>query len=173
MRHVSNEDAPQIAKTQRTTWTNIRENKRNYRSCDTVRAVVTNDLLQLFFPYHMTYKFSCLSLMFVHIVLCVFVIWSTSSLLTCLVQDILNICLRNHFSAASIRFLVVEDTVLHWKPYVRIEMMRHFRILILTFISIFSVDEDVLHFINASFAKPIRILIFLSQLPSDVTQLAR
>ena len=40
--------------------------------------------------------------MSVHIVLCVFAIWSISSLLTCLAQDTLNIRLRKHISEDSI-----------------------------------------------------------------------
>ena len=65
------------------------------------------DLFQLCFPYHMTYKFSLLFSDVCPHSCCVFAIGSISSLVIFLVQDILNIHLRNHISEGSIRFLIV------------------------------------------------------------------
>ena len=56
-----------------------------------VITICSDSSLRITWPLN----FLCLSLMSFHIVLSVFDIWSISSLLICLVQDILNIRLRN------------------------------------------------------------------------------
>ena len=82
-----------------------------------VMMMFSNSLLLIACPLNVL----CLFLI-AHIVIFVFVTWSTSSLLTCRTQDVFNICLRNYLSLGSIRFLIVEDSAQRSESYARMRV---------------------------------------------------